>query len=123
MDGRLSHGLRDGLILLAGKRGAKTSPRPALPLPDRSRRMLIVGRGSDCDVVLSDLAVSRVHAILMLYGGRWLILDRKSTNGTRVNGRRIWGTTVVEPGDRVAFGPLTFHLVRHTAVAADLPHH
>jgi pSer/pThr/pTyr-binding forkhead associated (FHA) protein len=89
------------------------------PLPDRSRPVLIVGRRADCDVVLSDTTVSRVHAVLMLFGGEWLIHDRQSTNGTRVNGRRVWGATAVKPGDRISFGGLTLRLAPPAAGERD----
>lgn len=93
------------------RRGERRSTLPTLWLPDRSRPVLIVGRRPDCDVVLSDITVSRSHAVLMLFGGQWFIHDRESRNGTRVNGRRVWGTAVIEAGDRVTFGRLTFRLV------------
>lgn len=92
-------------------RGKQPSTLPTLALPDRSGPVLMVGRRVDCDVVLSDTTVSRVHAVLMLFGDQWFIHDRQSTNGTRVNGRRVWGTAVIEAGDRVSFGRLTFRLV------------
>lgn len=85
---------------------------PLLPLPSRDRPLLVVGRARDCDYVLANPTVSRVHAVLMLFGGQWLIHDRRSTNGTRVNGRRIWGDTVLEPGDIVSLGQLTLRAVR-----------
>jgi hypothetical protein len=97
--------------LTVNLRGERRSTLPTLSLPDRSRPVLIVGRRSDCDVVLSDTTVSRSHAVLMLFGGQWFIHDQQSSNGTRVNGRRVWGTAVIEAGDRVSFGRLTFRLV------------
>jgi hypothetical protein len=111
----LGAGLRTGLTVLTEHLRGKPSTPPILLLPDRSRPVLTVGRGADCDVALSDTTVSRVHAVLMLFGGQWIIHDQQSTNGTRVNGRRVWGSTVVEPGDRVSFGRLTFRLASRTA--------
>jgi hypothetical protein len=70
---------------------------PNLPLPSRARPVLIVGRRPDSDVVLSDSTVSRVQAVLMLFGGHWVLHDRQSRNGTRVNGRRVWGSATVQP--------------------------
>lgn len=101
---------------MAYERSASTSAEgvghtQTLSLPDRGRPVMIVGRRADSDVVLSDTTVSRVHAVLMLFGGEWVIHDRQSTNGTRVNGRRVWGSTAIQPGDRVSFGRLTFRLV------------
>jgi hypothetical protein len=64
---------------------------------------LLVGRGAQCDLQLSDDTVSRCHAKLAFRGGGWVIQDLGSTNGTWVNGRRV-GRSQVRPGDRVALG-------------------
>jgi hypothetical protein len=85
---------------------------PALPLPSRSSPVLVIGRHHDCDVVIHDDTASRVHAALMLFAGSWYITDRGSTNGTLVNGRRIWGTAMVRAGDLVSVGQSTFRLER-----------
>lgn len=84
---------------------------PALPLPDKSAPVVLIGRRRDCDFVVRDDSTSRVHAALMLYAGRWYVTDRGSTNGTYVNGRRIWGSAMVRAGDRLSFGEPTFRLV------------
>ena len=44
-----------------------------------------LGRGSDNDVVLSDVSVSRYHAELSPEDGSWYVQDLKSTNGVEVN--------------------------------------
>lgn len=83
---------------------------PVLPLPAPHAPFVLVGRSRRCDLVLDDLTVSREHAGLVLFGGGWFVCDRDSTNGTRVNGRRIWGTASVRPGDVIAFGDAAFRL-------------
>jgi pSer/pThr/pTyr-binding forkhead associated (FHA) protein len=85
---------------------------PVLRLPGPDEPFLLVGRSSRCDVAVDDLTVSREHAGLVVFGGQWFVCDRDSTNGTRVNGRRIWGTASVHPGDLVSFGDATFRLTR-----------
>lgn len=98
-----------GLTSLAG-RLAPRGGQPSLRLPGAASPTLVVGRSRRCDLVVSDPSVSRVHAVLMLFGGQWFVDDRGSTNGTRVNGRRVWGTARVRPGDRVSFGRATYRL-------------
>src|SRR4029079_4099505 len=44
-----------------------------------------IGRAPDVDVRLSDRGVSARHATIAVTGGRVLIQDLGSTNGTRVN--------------------------------------
>jgi hypothetical protein len=68
--------------------------------PDRE---MVVGRSRACDVVLSDLSVSRRHARLICRDARWIVQDLASTNGTMLNGRRV-GRCELRPGDRILFG-------------------
>jgi len=82
---------------------------PRLALPADSRTRYVVGRGSACDLVLSDLTVSRVHAELRRdQGDDWLVVDLGSLNGTRLNGWRLVGPARVRPGDEVSFGDCAF---------------
>ncbi|QYC44585.1 Oxoglutarate dehydrogenase inhibitor [Nonomuraea coxensis DSM 45129] len=84
---------------------------PRLALPDDERVRYVVGRGSACDLVLSDLTVSRVHAELRRDDeGRWVLVDLGSLNGTRLNGWRLVGPARVTPGDEVSFGDCGFLL-------------
>src|SRR3954453_18275797 len=46
---------------------------------------LRLGRGSDNDVVLSDVSVSRYHAEILREPNGWSIHDLQSTNGVEVN--------------------------------------
>jgi hypothetical protein len=64
---------------------------------------LLLGRGMDCDVRLSNDSVSRRHARLVFRDGSWIIQDLGSTNGTLVNGHAV-GRCSLQPGDRVEFG-------------------
>ncbi len=81
-------------------------PRLALPADDRLR--YVVGRGPTCDLVLTDLTVSRVHAELRREEGSWLLVDLGSMNGTRLNGWRLVGPARVRAGDEIAFGDCAF---------------
>ncbi len=55
----------------------------------RFRQNFRIGRGEECNVVLDDSAVSRVHAEVHFDKGRWWIRDLQSTNGTFVHGECI----------------------------------
>ncbi|MEV4891718.1 DUF1707 and FHA domain-containing protein [Nonomuraea sp. NPDC055795] len=84
---------------------------PRLALPDDERVRYVVGRGSACDLVLSDLTVSRVHAELRREDdGAWMLVDLGSLNGTRLNGWRLVGPAKVRSGDEIAFGDCGFLL-------------
>ncbi|MGH3256712.1 MAG: cytochrome P450 [Streptosporangiaceae bacterium] len=49
----------------------------------------LVGRDPECDIVITDARVSWRHAVLSLTGGRWVLADNGSTNGTFADGRRM----------------------------------
>ncbi|MEV5896957.1 DUF1707 and FHA domain-containing protein [Nonomuraea fuscirosea] len=87
---------------------------PRLALPDDDRLRYVVGRGSACDLVLSDLTVSRVHAELRRESdGAWLLVDLGSLNGTRLNGWRLMGPARVKSGDEISFGDCGFMVTSH----------
>jgi len=67
----------------------------------------VIGRSRDCDVVLSDQNVSRRHAEVRPSGGKWIVKDLGSTNGVKVNGRRIQGAQSLKPGDTIELGTST----------------
>lgn len=63
-----------------------------------------IGRSRDCDVVLDDPNASRHHAELTARGSSWVLRDLGSTNGTRINGRRLDRPEVIGAGDEIGIG-------------------
>lgn len=63
-----------------------------------------VGRGHQCDVVLDDDRVSRLHAVIRLRGARAVIQDAGSTNGTYVDGERVNGPHELREGSTIRLG-------------------
>jgi hypothetical protein len=104
---------------------ADREARPLEPALDRSQALLIsegrrnvlsgervmIGRSRECDVVVSDPNVSRRHIELRRGQHGWAAVDLGSTNGMKVNGRRV-SHAELEPGDRITIGvtDLTFEL-------------
>jgi hypothetical protein len=76
-----------------------------------SGRRAVVGRSRDCDVVVNDPNVSRRHVEIRHDDKGWSIADLGSTNGVRVNGRRV-ERSPLRSGDRITIGvtDLTFEL-------------
>jgi hypothetical protein len=69
---------------------------------------VLIGRSRDCDVTLDDPNVSRRHAELRNEDGHWVVADLGSTNGVKVNGRRV-EQAVLQPGDELAVGLARLH--------------
>ena len=76
-----------------------------------SGNRVVLGRSREADIVLQDPNVSRRHAELRRDDGGWQIVDLGSTNGIKVNGRRV-DNQPLRPGDQVTIGvtDLTFEL-------------
>lgn len=70
-----------------------------------------LGRGSDNDVVLSDVSVSRYHAELIREAGGWHVQDLRSTNGIELN-RAPVQRAPLQPGDRLGIGVFDLVLER-----------
>jgi predicted component of type VI protein secretion system len=62
-----------------------------------------IGREDDNDIQLNDDRVSRFHAKLQMDGGKVILTDLDSTNGTRVNGHPVQ-MRVLQTGDVLSIG-------------------
>ena len=65
---------------------------------------LDIGRDSTNEIVINDAEISRRHARLTFQGGKYVLEDLGSTNGTFVNGQRLAGPRVLKSGEVVSFG-------------------
>ncbi|MCP4117719.1 MAG: FHA domain-containing protein [Desulfobacteraceae bacterium] len=76
------------------------------------KEIFYVGASDECDLSMpEDDYVSSVHAVLHFEGGRLLIFDKGSQNGTFVNEEQIKDTGVaLNAGDRVRFGMSIFDI-------------
>ncbi|MEJ2031550.1 MAG: adenylate/guanylate cyclase domain-containing protein [Deltaproteobacteria bacterium] len=81
-----------------------------------------LGRGRDNDLVLPFSRVSRKHAMIQVEtSGTCNLIDLGSSNGTYLNGRRIYAPAPLRMGDRIDIGRtiLEFEqIVKSTASAA-----
>ena len=99
--------------------------RRVVPAQDRGQALLVggdrrnvlsgsrvvLGRSREADIVIQDPNVSRRHAELRRDEGGWQVVDLGSTNGIKVNGRRV-DHHPLSPGDQITLGvtDLTFEL-------------
>lgn len=70
-----------------------------------------IGRAQGCGVVIDDARVSKLHARLFHSGGRWVVEDLGSTNGTLLNDQVLDLAKNVGPGDRIQVADHVMELV------------
>jgi adenylate cyclase len=78
----------------------------------------LIGRNPTTDITLLDESISREHAIVGwdAESGAFTVEDLQSTNGTRVNGKRVRSSPLAD-GDEIQVGHTRFRfLVPETSV-------
>jgi DNA-binding NarL/FixJ family response regulator len=64
-----------------------------------------IGNSDANDIVLAeDATASRLHAVLERFPAAWCVTDLGSSNGTWVNGERIWASRRLRHGDEIRAG-------------------
>lgn len=86
-------------------------------IPLQTKKFL-VGREQDCQLRPSSESVSRHHCVFTMDDFSVRLRDLGSTNGTFVNGQRVQGQAILQPGDRILIGKLEFEIAIHDSVAA-----
>jgi hypothetical protein len=89
-----------------------TSTRAIVSMGDRryvlDGPVAALGRSRECDCVFEDPNISRRHAELrQASNGDWTVRDLGSTNGVKINGRRV-DSARLAPGDEVTLGTTSF---------------
>jgi hypothetical protein len=74
-----------------------------------NQKVINIGRRDDNQLVVNDARVSRIHAQLRVFKGRYVIFDLDSTGGTFVNSERIH-QHILYPGDVISLAgvPLVY---------------
>jgi len=78
---------------------------------------IIIGRDSDNDVQIDNVAVSREHAKIIRGQNYYLIEDLNSTNGTFVNGKKI-NKKYLKEDDEISIGKHSLQIIleEHPAI-------
>jgi len=92
--------MQASLRVLVGKQKGRD-----IPLPDA---LFIIGRDPLCHLRPHSSLVSRRHCAVARWGGRILVRDLKSANGTFLNQKKITNQVEVQNGDVLDVGNLSF---------------
>jgi sigma-B regulation protein RsbU (phosphoserine phosphatase) len=94
----------------------KTTTKLIISGPIDDKEVLIgskgatLGRSPDCDIVLDNSNISRLHArIFQDPFGRWIIEDLESQNGVLVEGKHIKAQAIL-PNQKISIRPFTLSL-------------
>lgn len=100
---RQSHGQLVALMELDGKLVKTGATYPLTPLTS-------FGRAPTNSVQVDDTATSNEHALLARRGEQWWLEDRRSRNGTSLNGTLITKPVIVTQGDIIGIGKVRFRI-------------
>ena len=75
---------------------------------------LSIGRSSSCSVMLEEAQISSSHAEIGVRNGKLYLSDLHSTNGTRINGRRLnpGESIFLQPGDQIQIASAHIKLIK-----------
>ena len=73
----------------------RSGPTPGVIFPLEGDQILI-GRDASNGVAINDAEISRKHSRISFQGGKYVLEDLGSTNGTFVNGQRLAGPVVLK---------------------------
>lgn len=85
-------------------------PAGARPLMLR-KRLTLIGREVDNDLMLNDELISRHHAEIRLDHGVAVLVDYGSMNGTRINQQPVARPVPLKPGDIVELGTRSYRFL------------
>ena len=77
----------------------------------------LIGRRADLSLALQRPTISTVHAEIVADGGKLLLRDLRSTNGSYVNGRRVVDHVSLNEDDLVQFADIAFRVRRQFATS------
>ena len=87
----------------------RSGPTPGVVFPLESDQ-LTIGRDSANDVAINDAEVSRRHARLTFQGGKYVVEDLGSTNGTYLDRSRLTTPTPIPLGAPIRIGKTVIEL-------------
>lgn len=83
-----------------------TDPDGATQRVRVEKSKFVIGRHSDCDLAVADSRLSRVHAQIEQFAGRWELSDAGSSNGTELGGVPVFDPVPIYDGNTFSLGGL-----------------
>jgi pSer/pThr/pTyr-binding forkhead associated (FHA) protein len=102
--------MKVSLLVTQGAHKGREIPVAASPF--------VIGRDPQCHLRPTNPMISRRHCALVLQGGKVIIRDFGSTNGTLINDRRVQGEEELHNDDRLRLDTLVFVVRVETPAAA-----
>jgi len=84
-----------------------------------TEKQYVIGRTELADIVISDIYVSKMHAMLQVYSNAVVLIDLNSTNGTTVNSK-ITQKTILRNNDIVSLGHYRLKIENAPATSPDM---
>lgn len=108
-------GLGGVVILIENQKSSITIEKKNILKVLNEKGKLLIGRGSDCDLILDGHTISRNHALIVKESiDTFKIKDLDSSNGTFVNGDRIKGDCKITIKDKIFIGRNQISLIGET---------
>ena len=96
----------------------QSGPEKGRHFPLDPNRPLHIGRGSSCEIMLTDPVSSRFHAVVYFEDGNWHLRDTESRNGTLVNGQKAKHARMLDQAV-VKIGSTELKLIEPDSAVAD----
>jgi len=93
---------------LVVRQGAQTGT--SFPLPPQATE---IGRDETADISMQDPEMSRRHVRISWQGGRYILEDLNSTNGTFLNDTRVTAAQQLSSGDKIRVGQYVLEFQAH----------
>jgi general secretion pathway protein A len=84
-----------------------------------TRRKYVIGRSEMADIMIEDTYVSKIHAMLQVYGNAVVLFDLNSTNGTTVNSSVVL-KTILKNNDVISLGNHRLKIENAPALTAEM---
>lgn len=68
--------------------------------------LMMIGRGTECNIVINDASISRQHAQFLQQTDGVYVQDLSSRNGSKVNDEPLLSPRLLKPGDIISLGSI-----------------